>query len=228
MNSKTSSPADLILAGEAALQKADWPGAQACFEAALQAEESPEAHDGLGIALWWLNEIRASHEERMLAYNGFKAQGDAGRAARIASWLAREQVFLYGNAAAMQGWFARAERLLDQIPPGLDSTWCHMLRVSITEAPDALVVSSTPIMEAARNFKDGNLEAFALAFCGQARVLLGEVQAGMRDLDEAMTMATGGEVSDFMVISEYLLCHALGLRIGERSGALRILVPDRQ
>lgn len=193
---------NLIVSGQLALQTADWSGAKTSFEEALREAASPEAHDGLGIALWWLNDIRASHEQRMLAYNGFKGRGEAGRAAMIAGWLAREQVFLYGNVTAMNGWFARADRLLEQIPPGLESTWCQMLRVSLTEPANELVDTASQIMEQARKFSDGNLEAIAMAFCGQAKILLGQVKAGMADLDEAMTMTTGGEVTDFMIISE--------------------------
>ena len=46
---------DPLALGRAALAQADWPAAQAHFEAALAAApDTPEAHDGLGLALWWL------------------------------------------------------------------------------------------------------------------------------------------------------------------------------
>jgi uncharacterized protein HemY len=48
---------DPIAAGQVALKAADWHQARACFEAALNERASPEAHDGLGLALWWLNQI---------------------------------------------------------------------------------------------------------------------------------------------------------------------------
>src|SRR5689334_8941623 len=99
--------------GDTALARAQWSEAREAFEAALAQEETPEAHDGLGIALWWLNDIRASHEQRTVAYNGFRKRGDVKRAARLAAWLAREQVFFQGNVSGMNGWFARAERLLE-------------------------------------------------------------------------------------------------------------------
>ncbi len=55
---------DQVAAGQAALKSANWPAAKLRFETALQAADTPEAHDGLGLALWWLNDIRASHELR--------------------------------------------------------------------------------------------------------------------------------------------------------------------
>ncbi len=87
------------------------------FESALNEIDSPEAHDGLGLALWWLNDISTSHEQRTLAYLGYKSIGNLPKAARLAAWLAREQVFLRANVSAMNGWFGRAFRLLEEMDP---------------------------------------------------------------------------------------------------------------
>jgi ATP/maltotriose-dependent transcriptional regulator MalT len=189
-------------AGWAALKTADWTGAKANFEKTLQADDTPEAQDGLGIALWWLNEISASHHHRTLAYNGFKERGEVGRAALLACWLGREQVFLHSNVTAMRGWFARAERLIGQIAPSRETAWCDMLRASMMDKPDDLERTTFRIIESAQRFNDSDLEAFALAFCGQAQIASGRVGEGMTRLDEAMMMATAGEVGNFMVISE--------------------------
>jgi uncharacterized protein HemY len=55
--------------GWAALKVAKWQAAKQAFEAALQVQDTPAAHDGLGIALWWLNELSTSHEQRAAAYS---------------------------------------------------------------------------------------------------------------------------------------------------------------
>ncbi|MGH2689918.1 MAG: hypothetical protein ACRDKW_14095, partial [Actinomycetota bacterium] len=49
-----SPPADLIEAGHAALDAAQWEREREAFDAALRHEESPEALEGLGWATWWL------------------------------------------------------------------------------------------------------------------------------------------------------------------------------
>jgi DNA-binding NarL/FixJ family response regulator len=190
-----------IAAGQAALASADWNGAKAAFEAALQEQDSPEAHDGLGIALWWLNDIAASHQHRAAAYSEYKRRGDYREAALIAAWLAREQVFLNSNASAMNGWFARAERLLQQISPSREHSWLALFRASMA-APDILEPVAFETIETARRENDTDLEIAALAFGGLARVALGRVSDGMNCLDEAMAAATGGEVGNFMVVSE--------------------------
>lgn len=193
---------DYIVAGKIALKTAKWSDAKALFEKALAEEDLPEAHDGIGIAFWWLNEIPEAHYHRTLAYNGFKKEGALGYAIMLACWLGREQVFLHGNLTAMKGWFSRADRLAEQIPPSIEIAWCHMLQASMTASPTELAAIANDVIHTAQRFKDNNLEAFALAFCGLAQVSLAQITAGMSQLDEAMTMATGGEVTDFMVISE--------------------------
>lgn len=193
---------EIQAAGQVALDRADWSTARDRFEAALQRQETPEAHDGLGIALWWLNEVSGAHHHRTAAYTGYKHKGDLKRAAVIASWLAREQVFLHGNTAAMNGWFARAGRLQNKIGPCVESAWCDILKASMMDSPKELEQVAGQTVAAARSFADENLEAFALAFWGLARVVRGRVETGMTQLDEAMTMATSGEVVDFMTISE--------------------------
>lgn len=192
----------LIDDGYAALRQADWLNAKQCFEQALLEGETPEAYDGLGITCWWLNEIREAHQHRTVAYNGYKALEQNKKAAVLASWLAREQVFLYSNVTAMEGWFARAESLVQLLPHCPERAWCNLLRVSMIGSPQELEHTATRAIETAREFREGNLEALALAFCGLAKVIQRYVRDGMRYLDEAMTMATGGEVRDFMVISE--------------------------
>jgi DNA-binding NarL/FixJ family response regulator len=190
-----------VAAGQAALASADWLGAKAAFVAALAEQDSPAAHDGLGVALWWLNEIALAHQYRAAAFAGYKRSGEYRRAARIAVWLAREQVFLNANASAMNGWFARAERLLSQVSAGPEHGWFALFRASMA-APDILEPVAFEVIEIARRHDDADLEIAALAFGGLARVALGRVSDGMNCLDEAMAAATSGEVASFMVVSE--------------------------
>lgn len=191
-----------VAVGRAALKVADWSGARAAFEASLSEQDDPEAHDGLGIALWWLNDIDAAHQQRAAAYVGYKQRGDLCRAALIAAWLAREQVFLYANTSAMNGWFARAERLLDQVGACPERGWFAIFHASMLAMPAQLEQTALQVVAIAREYDDTDLEGVALAFGGLARVTLGRVDEGMSHLDEAMAMVTAGEVANFMAISE--------------------------
>src|SRR5215472_10722863 len=121
---------DAIAEGRRALAGGDWGAARAAFETALAAAPSPEADDGLGLALWWLDELQPAHRHRAAAYNGYLAAGDPGRAAVIAAWLAREQVFLHGDGAAAGAWLARADAAAATADPAA-AAWCRLLRASL-------------------------------------------------------------------------------------------------
>ncbi len=186
----------------AALPAAHRPLARAHFETALQSEDTAEARDGLGLALWWLNSVPASHEQRTRAYLAYKQRGDLPRAAFLAAWLAREQVFLRANTPAMRGWFARAERLLEQTGPCREAAWVRLYQATMTAPPAELESAAQQAIAAARQYADPGLEAFALAALGMARVALGQVGAGLAAIDEAMALATSGEVADHYVVTE--------------------------
>jgi ATP/maltotriose-dependent transcriptional regulator MalT len=192
---------DHIAAGQAALKAANWLEARQQFEAALKSVDSPEAHDGLGLTLWWLNDIGASHEQRAAAYVSYKQRQNDRRAAMMAMWLAREQVFLSANVSAMKGWFARAERLLQDTPPCVEQGWFVLFRASMLATPQELEIIATEALQIAQQFADVDLEAMALAFAGTARVALGQVAQGMANLDEAMAAETSGEL-DYSSVSE--------------------------
>lgn len=185
-----------------ALHTANWHLARTHFEAVLRDSESAEALDGLGLAHWWLNNIGAAHEFRTRAYLAYKARGDVRRAAWLAAWLAREQVFFRSNGSAMNGWFARAERLLADAAPCAERGWVSLYHATMTAPPAALEACAQNAAALARRFDDSALEALALANTGMARVALGRVADGMACVDEAMAAATSGEVHDIFVICE--------------------------
>lgn len=184
------------------MANANWPEAKKQFEIVLQESDSPEAHDGLGLALWWLNDISASHEQRNLAYLGFKARGNLPRAARLAAWLAREQVFLRANISAMNGWFARAFRLLEEMEPCVEAGWVKIYHASMLALPEGKEDAAREAIAIARPFHDPDLEAFSLSILGSALVAQTKIKAGMDAIDEAMTAVVGGEVKDYFVASE--------------------------
>jgi DNA-binding CsgD family transcriptional regulator len=72
-------------------------------------------------------------------------------------------------------------------------------------------------IEIARDAKDPELEASALALLGRAELLDGAVDQGVAALDEAMTVITGGEVADPLVFGD--VCCVVTLAC-EESGEL--------
>lgn len=193
---------DALSLGQSAIRNANWLEAKKQFELALQDSDFPEAHDGLGLALWWLNDISASHEQRTLAYLGYKSNGNLPKAARLAAWLAREQVFLRANVSAMNGWFARAFRLLDEMELCAETGWVKIYHASMTASPSGQEQAAKEATDIARKFQDTDLESFALAVYGSALVAQTRIKDGMDAIDEAMTAVISGEVQDYFVASE--------------------------
>src|SRR5688572_10473254 len=114
----TVSVVDPLLEGREALETSRWEDARAAFAAALAERDTPDAHDGLGQALWFLSEVEAGIAARERAFDGFVRERRADEAARAAVWVSHQH-FISGRASAARGWLARAERVVEE------SGGCH-------------------------------------------------------------------------------------------------------
>src|SRR4029453_548511 len=83
---------EALATGRDALAAGRWEEARAAFAAALADGETPEALDGMGVALWWLGETRASVTLTERAYAGFRRAGDIVSAAGGARSLCATRV----------------------------------------------------------------------------------------------------------------------------------------
>jgi DNA-binding CsgD family transcriptional regulator len=182
----------LVAEGTAALACGDWSSARRHFEAALELEEAPAALEGLSDALFWLEEIGLSIDRRTRACVIYQEAGDACRAARAALWLAISYFSALGNGAAGNGWLQRAERLLEKTGPCAERGWLVQLRGKMTPDAATLVDRAREALEIARRHGDLDLEVWALSEQGRGLVSLGDVDAGLAILDEAVAAATAG------------------------------------
>jgi DNA-binding CsgD family transcriptional regulator len=197
-------PADPLARGEEALGSGDWEGARSAFEEALAQDPSARAEDGLGRALWWLQDTDGAitHVER--AYVAHREAGDVRRAASDALWLSREFGAAYGNTAVSSGWIARAERLLQDAGDVPEQGWLALSRAERSNAPDEMAMHAAAALEMARRLHDADLEAAALVRVGYAEVALGRVEIGMTRVDESLAAATGGEVRGLETIGDVI------------------------
>jgi LuxR family transcriptional regulator, maltose regulon positive regulatory protein len=194
----------LLAAGHQALSRGAWEEARESFEAAIRDRESPAALEGLSWAAWWLNDADAVFAARELAFRRYRAAGDLRGAARMALWLASDHLDFRGEAAVASGWRERTRRLLSGLEEGPEHGWLALLEGSL-----ALEVSNDPATGkelGARAAELGarlgliDLQMLGLAVQGLALVTQGQVQEGMRRLDEAVTAAIGGELQDVVSI----------------------------
>jgi DNA-binding CsgD family transcriptional regulator len=176
---------------------ADWQGARDAFQAALDAAPGdPDALDGLGQASWWMGERDAGIEYRREAFAGYRRAGSSRDAARLAVYLAGEHR-IDGQAAAANGWIARARRLLaDEREAQPEIGWLEIEEAKRAAEPAAAERHARAALDVAQSLGDPDVECMALAQLGRALVSGGRVDEGMGLLDEAMAVALGGETSD--------------------------------
>ena len=185
-------------AGWAALQEGRWADARARFEQALRREETPEACEGLSWAAWWLDDPEVVFEARERAYRLYRKRGDAPSAARMATWVAADQLDFHGAWAVASGWLRRAHRLLDPLEAGPDHGWLAFHEGYIAHANSDTTAArelAAFAAELGRRFGVADLEMLGLALEGAALVACAEVDEGMRCLDEATATALEGEAT---------------------------------
>jgi LuxR family maltose regulon positive regulatory protein len=184
-------------AGWAALSGGDWERARASFEESLAEGETPEALEGMGWAGHMLNEDRLTFDAREHAYRLYLQRGDKGSAARVAAWLAADCLLFRGAAAVANGWLQRAHSLIDGLEPGVDHGWLAIHEGYMAVALDEDTVKARRLaaraVELGRAFGAPELEMLGLGLEGRALVSEGELEEGMRRLDEATTVALQGE-----------------------------------
>ena len=194
-------PDDQVAAGRAALARGAWAQARSRFLAALSADEQPEALEGLSWAAWWQEDVAACLEARERAYRRYRQADDLRGAARMALWLGDDHVEFRGARAIGEGWLARAGRLLEELEPCPEHGWLAVFRahgaLDRGDAAETLRLAGQAQIEGRRHDLV-DLEMFAVATEGVAKIRQGDVAAGLRCLDEAMAAALSGEYENLV------------------------------
>ena len=184
--------------GWASLRQGDWATARTAFEEALDAAESGDALEGLSWAAWWLDDAETVFDARERAYRRYRVDGNAAAAARMATWLAADQLDFHGATAVASGWLQRARRLLEPLDAGPDHGWLafHEGFVAYAGGEGANAVElAAEAAEIGRRFGVADLEMLGLGLQGAALVAGARVEDGMRCLDEATAAALEGEAT---------------------------------
>ena len=188
---------DPLDAGWAALGEGDWERARASFEEALARAETPEALEGMGWVGHMLNDDRLTFDTRERAYRLYVQRGDKGSAARIAAWIGADCLLFRGEPAVCNGWLQRAHSLIDGVEAGVDHGWLAIheghIAVALEEDTAKARTLAARAVELGRRFGAPELEMLGLGLEGRALVSEGELEEGMRRLDEATTVALAGE-----------------------------------
>jgi len=193
--------ADLLAEGWRALDNAQWEAARVAFSSSLAADETPDALEGLGLALWFLGAVTDGIAARERAFEGYARERRCDDAARIAVWVSHQHL-TSGRASAARGWLARAERAVEGSGPCSGQGWVAVERARHAASVEECVAHATRAMGIARDHGDADLEVFALSLLGRAEVDAGRKQRGMQLLEEALAAATAGRVRNVHTLAE--------------------------
>lgn len=196
---------NLLDRGKEMLSKGDWKGAANILKAALEEEASAEAYEEMARACWWLNDINAVLEFRTKAYQLFLDKNDRYGASRSAAWLGIDYLELKGEFAVANGWFQRAENLLEGLEASLELGLIKLLKGRLAFMTESDNENAHKLLEESMtlNKKFGNVEGAMMAEAMKGFILIteGKIKEGMALLDEATLIATTVEPKDVNFIT---------------------------
>jgi DNA-binding CsgD family transcriptional regulator len=175
-------------------------------EADGEASLEPEDLERLATAAYLMERDAESEAFRARAHQSFLDRGDPEGAARSACWVGFGLLHR-GALAPASGWFARAQRILDEAQ--IDSVVRGYLLI-----PSAIqhVVQGDPAggygifseaAEFARRFGDRDLGSIACHGRGRALIRLGRIADGVTLLAEARTAVIAGDVTPVLAGDVY-------------------------
>lgn len=190
-----------LIDGTSALERADWEAARSAFERVLSEADVPDAHEGIGLAQWFLGDVEAGIASRERAFEGYARAARCDDAARVAVWVSHQH-FIGGRASAARGWLGRAERALEGADTCAGRGWVAVERARHTANVEEQITHARRGMEVARVCGSPDLEVAALSLLGRAEVSAGRAEAGMALLEEAMAAASAGRVRNVHTLGE--------------------------
>ena len=157
-----------------------------------------------GKSAMGIDTLTRAHEEYLV-------MGDVESAARCAGWMGMQLMF-FGEQAKAGGWFARGQRLVDEmaepgavqglllVPEGLGKLYGG--------DPAGALQAFSRVAEFGQRFHDKDLSALGLLGTGQATLMLGQPDKGLKMFDEVMVAVTAGELS--AIPSGIIYCAVIG------------------
>jgi class 3 adenylate cyclase len=206
---------DPVAGGREAAGRGAW---QEAYDLFTPVEKSLSADDLVAFAeaAFWTGHLSEAIQLRERAYAAYLEAGDEDQAAVLALWISRDY-FSKADLAIAGGWFSQAERLLEGKP---ESPAHGYLAVSkgfndlMGGNVEAAFEHADAGIEMARRYGDRNLGAMGLVVRGRSHILQGDVDEGLKLLDEATAAAIGGELEPWTTGLVYCTtitsCHGIG------------------
>ena len=187
----------LVAQGRDALVRHAWGEALERFtEADAAGALTPAELNEYATAAWWNGRLAQAIEIRERAYGAASRENQLDVAVLLALELARDNIYRTSDPLAA-AWLQRAERLLGAVEENAGHGWLaatKAFRFSLLGDVDGALAAAKEAEGIAARTGDRNLAALAQAEHGFGLIASGQVQEGMRMVDEASVAAVGGEL----------------------------------
>lgn len=198
--------------GRSAFREHRWTDAFESFRDADQRGGLPAPDlDRLAIAEILLGNTTAGLDTLTRAHEEYLVVGDVAGAAQCAGWMGM-QLMNMGEAARAGGWFARGQRLVDELAEPSAVQGLLLLPMGLGKLyggdPAGALQVFSQVADFGQKFQDKDLSALALLGTGQATLMLGHPDEGLRMFDEVMVAVTAGELSP--IPSGIIYCAVIG------------------
>jgi class 3 adenylate cyclase len=184
-------------AGREAIARHQWRDGYELLREADKADDlAPDDLKILAEAAWWSGRLEECISARERAFSRYLEAGRYADAATMALHLFTD--YQAKRAASIaEGWYQKAERLLQPLPESVvhghlavQRAFRALLGGDLDEARTA----AEQALELGMRYGDRDVQAFGLLFAGTALINRGEVDPGLKMLDEATVAAVSGEL----------------------------------
>jgi class 3 adenylate cyclase len=191
---------DSLDEARAAAGRQAWRAAYAAFGDVDAGELAAADFENYGEAAWWSGKIDEAIAHRERAYSAYSALGDPIGAARMALALCWDNEGK-GAFAVAHGWFATAQRLLEDLPDAPEHGRLLLMKALTAMMAEGDLEAAAGFFddafELAKRVGDRDVQMLALSGKGLTFIQKGESDRGLALLDEASASALCGDVGAF-------------------------------
>lgn len=206
-------PVDELERARESFRQRDW---QAAYDGFGRCDAlSGDDHDARAESAWWLGRTAEAIDAYGEAYQ-FHVQAGAPPRAALSAFMLAVHTRLKGDAAQSDGWMARAQRLLADVPEGAAHGYPLYLQIAGLMGSgdlEAATESALRMQDLGRRHGDATLIAIGVFFEGRSQIKQGNVKEGLALLDEAMLAALSDSLRPFWTGAIYCglmdACHEL-------------------
>jgi DNA-binding NarL/FixJ family response regulator len=190
--------AALVARGDRLRASRAWRDARDAYQQAVAAEpHNAAAWEGLGRSARYVDDLEASRAAFEQAYRDYLDARDNPGAARAAMEIALYHDLYRGEHAVANGWFERAGALLEDCPDTPERAWLMLWRAHVhIHVRDEMPAGREALAGALRlnqRCQVDEIDTMARGLAGLALISDGDVEGGLRRLDEATAMAIAGD-----------------------------------